>query len=142
MSNRLENRAMASITIGPFIATFLASFLGWIGQPRVETKAPESKWITLTNTDWATNTYRAALPIVSQKKICEAWIDGEVFPIIVQLRTYAKTNFGYEVIRPTNAANNWVNIERTTNLVIYHVLGYFDGTNAVELLEIEKPQTK
>jgi len=99
---------------------------GW-SQPRVETKAPElyAEW-------WAPTTIA----------VTEIEQGGLYFPLIVQLRTYAKTNFGYVVISSTNATSNWVNIQSTTNLVIYHVLGYFDGTNAVELLEIEKPQTK
>ncbi len=134
------------------ISTLALGLLGWIGQPRVETKAPESKWITLTNTDWVTNTYWTALPEVPQKKILEAWIDGESFPIIVQLRTYAKTNVehawfgGPPVVFDENGigTQNAVAIfhPATTNLVTVHVLGYFDGTNAVELLEKEKPQTK
>ncbi len=98
---------------------------GW-SQPRVETKASEIYY--------ATNYFVDIYP----------YIEPKTFPIIVLLRTYAKTNKveSHESLEPNGVQWNLVLHPATTNLVTVHVLGYFSGTNAVELLEIEKPQAK
>ncbi len=133
---------------------FDISKAGWIGQPRVETKAPaQTNWLSITNSSliafdpWQPYLFYSP-PIYSESRysltITEIAHGEGYFPPIVQLRTYAKTNKveSHESFEPNGVQWNLVLHPATTNLVTVHVLGYFSGTNAVELLEIEKPQAK
>lgn len=124
---------------------------GW-SQPRVETKAPEPKWIPITG---ITNEFYGEWPNNNWDSLIYKPKEPKEYPILFVLREYAKTNVaGYyeQIPRPKKASEDaWTNLfieiefhPTATNVANMLVIGYFDGdlSKPIELMEVEKPQKK
>jgi len=121
---------------------------GW-SQSRVETKAPEPKWIPLTV---ATNELSGEWPNNNWDSLIYKPKEPKEYPILCVLRTYSTNIIGHTMIRnPHPVYENgfkisldWIDGPTTTNVATMLVIGYFDGdlSKPIELMEAEKPQKK